>query len=233
MKSKLILLIALLSFSVPSITLATLVTIGTATYGDSDYNLIWDDDNNGNSVVWLDYTNALATWAAQNAWVTGLDSVLTYNIDSLYKVSWFDDNWRLGSTVDGEWSWGYDGTTTLGFNITNSEMGHLYYEELGNLGYNDMSGNYQDGFGLQSTGDFENLVASEYWSGTKYENYTDHFWKFNAYHGSQGYGQEDEGVYGLAVRSGQVSTVPEPTTFFLLGSGLVGLAWYGRKRRKA
>ena len=29
----------------------TQITIGTATYIGSDYNLIWDDDNNGNSVV--------------------------------------------------------------------------------------------------------------------------------------------------------------------------------------
>ena len=27
---------------------ASLTTIGTATYKGSDYNLIWDDDNNGN-----------------------------------------------------------------------------------------------------------------------------------------------------------------------------------------
>ena len=56
---------------------AALTTIGTATYGGSDYNLIWDDDNNGNSVVWLDYTNARTNWSAQNAWAGELDSSLT------------------------------------------------------------------------------------------------------------------------------------------------------------
>lgn len=39
---------------------AALEVIGTATYQSNSYNLIWDDDNNGNSVIWLDYTNAHA-----------------------------------------------------------------------------------------------------------------------------------------------------------------------------
>ena len=45
---------------------ATLTTIGTASYNDgtgsADYNLIWDDNNNGNSVVWLDYANSAPNW---------------------------------------------------------------------------------------------------------------------------------------------------------------------------
>ncbi len=47
------------------------ITIGTATYSGSDYNLIWDDDNNGNSVVWLDYTNSGVNWGSQNTWASG------------------------------------------------------------------------------------------------------------------------------------------------------------------
>jgi len=32
---------------------------------------------------------------------------------------------------------------------------------------------------------------------------------------------------------GEIPPVPEPSTVLLLGSGVAGLAWYGRKRKKA
>ncbi len=213
---------------------ATLITIGTATYGGSDYNLIWDDDNNGNSVIWLDYTHSKANWANQVDWASGLDASLTYNIDSAYSVTWDDAAWRLPTTVDGTYQYGYDGTTTAGYNITTSEMGHLYYEELGNLGVFNTSGNVQSGYGLTNTGDFDNLVASWYWSGTEYANNPVHAWNFFMDGGSQFTNFKNGDDYGLAVRSGQVSAVdpiPEPCTMLLLSMGLVSLAGYGRKKR--
>ncbi len=221
---------------------ATLITIGTATYDDGSgadqYNLIWDDDNNGNSVVWLDYTNAQTNWAAQNSWAAGLDGQLTYNIDAQYNVTWDDTAWRLPSTVDGQNEWGYDGTTAAGYNITTSEMGHLYYTELGNLGYYDTSGTSQPGYGLQNTGDFNHLVDSpysSYWSGTEYAFITSltYAWYFYMNFGKQDVNHKVVRSYGLAMRNGQVSTtapVPEPTTMLLFGAGLAGLA--GLRRRQ-
>jgi len=57
------LIVGFLLLNLPSAANATLITIGTADYdsngngiieANESYNLIWDDDNNGNSVVGLD-----------------------------------------------------------------------------------------------------------------------------------------------------------------------------------
>nr|WP_320013491.1 hypothetical protein [uncultured Desulfobacter sp.] len=218
-------------FMISGIAHATLTTIGTGTYNGHDCNLIWDDDNNGNSVVWLDYTNDPENWADQVGWASSLNGigVLTYNIDFAYTVEWKTSSWRLPITVDGEREWGYDGTTTAGYNIISSEMGHLYYEELGNLGDCDTSGNLQSGWGLTETGDFENLIASWYWSGPEYANKTSYAWYFDMYNGTQDGVGRWYYIYGLAVRSGQVSAVPVPGTALLLNAGLLGLAAAGRK----
>lgn len=211
---------------------AALTTIGTATYNGSDYKLIWDNDNNGNSVIWLDYSNTQSNWSAHVSWVAGLDAALTYHVDPAYEVAWDDAAWRLPSTVDGPYKYGYDGSTTGGYNITGSEMGHLYYEELGNLGYLDTSGNSQAGLGLQHTGDFENLVDEFWWwSGTEYANDQVRAWAFYMPHGFQSYLVKSGSGVGLAVRSGQVSAVPVPGAIWLLGSGLTGMAALRRRKK--
>jgi hypothetical protein len=178
---------------------ATLFNRGTDTL---DNRLIYDDDLD---ITWYDYTNSYDTWANQVAWAGALSVDFggdTYN------------DWRLPTTVDGVWEYGTDGTTTAGYNITTSEMGHLFYTELGNLGYYDTSGTYVgDGnWGLNNTGDFQNLISYIYWSGTEYATNTVYAWLFTF---SQGYQQtvgNDNGYYGLAVRSGDVAApVPEPT----------------------
>ena len=126
---------------------AALMTIGEATYQGSRYKLIWDNDGPNGSVVWLDYSNPANTWENQVAWASGLESNLTVELKPGYSVTWTNSNWRLPSTVDGPFVYGYDGTTTAGYNITSSQFGHLYYTELGNQGYFDTSGIFQSGWG--------------------------------------------------------------------------------------
>ncbi|VAV85848.1 hypothetical protein MNBD_DELTA01-627 [hydrothermal vent metagenome] len=135
--------------------------------------------------------------------------------------------------MDGEYVWGWDGLTTGGYNITNSEMGHLFYTELDNKGYYATDGtNPQPGQGFLNKGLFDNLVDNLYWSDTEYSADTTKAWLFNFNLGYQFSYAKTLTPYGLAVRDGDVpAIVPEPSTYLLLGSGIAGLILWKRKRK--
>jgi len=240
MKKRFLLLLAIGFFflSMAGPVNAALTIIGTAQFdGEGEnYNLIWDDDNNGNSVIWLDYINPDAAWSVQMTWAAGLKSSLTYNIDpAAYTVTWGEDGWRLPRTVDSsEYTEGDDGSTLAGYNITSSEMGHLYYEELENLGMYDTSGVEPSGWGLENTGDFNNLVKNYYWSATEHAGDMDTAWNFDMNDGGQfpyDKGSLEYEDFGLALRNGYVSEVPVPGAIWLFGPGLAGMAAFARRRK--
>lgn len=199
---------------------ATLITSGSVEYGGTQRNLIYDTDLN---ITWLDYSRDLDTWYNQQSWAASLS--LTIN-----GITYA--NWRLPFTVDGQWVWGDDGTTTAGYNITTSEMGHLYYVELGN-----QPGPYQEdgeplgGDYIQNTGPFQFLAHEGFWSATEYgarlppEYQIDlkSAWAFMMSDGYQTVDPKDGSPAGnyaggghmaMAVMSGQIQTtpVPDPTT---------------------
>jgi hypothetical protein len=205
---------------------ATLTTIGTADFGNPNvqYNLIYDNASPFGSIVWLDYTHDLDVWGNQVSWASGLNGggSINYHLNSGVTMNWGGSSWRLPSTVDSD--------SSVGFNppSASSEMAHLYYTELGNIGYQN------PGWGLSNTGDFKNLLPLWYWSGTENANDRSLAWYFGIHDGGQNVYYKSWNGYALAVRPGQLESaaVPEPSTLLLLGGGLAGLVFW-RKRKGA
>ena len=237
------LLVLVVVFVFSGVVNASLIEIGTATYGGTDYKLIYEDNSIYGGLVWLDYTRGYDTWQNQVNWASGLGSSLTVTLDPGYTttIDW-STGWRLPATDEtqanlwGGYGWeGPNGTgyhnCCYGYNMVNSEMGHLYYETLGNLGYLDTDGNVQSGYGLQNTGHFDNLQAAIYRSGTMYSRNSYMAWIFDFNKGNQWiFGVLLNGS-ALAVRPGDVSIVPIPGTALLLTSGLAGFGVFRKRIR--
>lgn len=225
-------LIALMVFTiagVAGIADAKLTKIGTVTIGanylgaggrgggmpgmqaaaptSNEYSMIYEDDQ---GLVWIDYSSGSKEWPDLVSWAKALNEAgaLTYKFNDGVTVTW-DGDWRLPNTVDRARKNGYDGSTTAGFNITSSEMGHLFYVSLGNVGYYNKNGEVEQGFaGLKNKGPFQNLNAGIYFSGTVYSIYPNHPWQFNFYYGSQDFTSftNSYAYPGLAVRQGKMET---------------------------
>ena len=163
-------------------------------YYDTDLNITWLADANINGPMNWDDASALA------ANLSFTDGVNIY------------DNWRL-STSD----------ACAGYGCTGSEMGHLFYSELGGT-----TGQF-----ILTSADpdlikFTNLQVGRYWSAMQYDN--NNAWYFDFAQGLQSADSKGNGFYVLAVSPGDVGAVPEASIWAMLlaGLGLVGVAAKGR-----
>ncbi len=132
-------------------------------------------------------------------------------------VSWADTysfggytDWRL-PTSDG----------CLYANCMGSEMGHLWFVELGNFG------------SLTNAGGFQNLQPSGYWFGTEMAGVPQNALLFKMDDGYSYFSAKTEVLYAMAVRPGDVAAaIPEPETYALMLAGLAALALVRRRQRR-
>jgi hypothetical protein len=179
---------------------------GQAVY-DTDLDITWTANAN---------INGMMTWAAANTWTTNLV------IDGV-------SGWRLPTTLQPDASCSeQDIGESWGYGCTGSEMGHLFYNELGGVAGSSILTTHNANLAL-----FQN-VQFDYWSGTEYAPITIGAWSytFDSGRGSGYQNAIDKGVglYAWAVHPGDVAAVPIPTAFWLFGSGLVGLFGFMRRR---
>ena len=201
----LIAMVVVIGLSSMSEATLTVVGDGTINGGTIDYQLIYDSAQN---ITWLDYTNPADTWQNQKNWASGV----TVNFDGQNIAGW-----SLPTTVDAFSSFNYPPDPT------SSEMAYLYYTELGNTTSSS----------LANAGPFKNLQAAVYWSGTEYSAIPGDAWGFNTNNGLPSVGPEGVSNDGLAVLPGDVaaSTVPEPGTVVLVGTGLAAFVMISKRRR--
>jgi hypothetical protein len=180
-----------------------------------DGKVLYDPENN---ISWL----ANADLFGQGSWDTIRTQIVGLNGQNYLGFS----DWRLPTTdiPDGTCS-SPDGTN--GYGCKGSEMGKLFYIDLGGTAYTSIAINHNEQYSL-----FKNIRMDHYWSETISPIYPGPFtfvFSAGAQDASNNY---DTPYYAFVVRTGDVTAVPEPSTgaLYILAFGLGSLLFLKRFR---
>lgn len=204
--------LSVLALGALSATHAALIDRGGGLIYDTDLDVTWLSDTTigGYGISW----DGALIWAANFSYY-----------DSVRDVTYTD--WRLPKAD----------TACSSYNCTGSELGHLFYNELGGVAGQTITTTHNDNYNL-----FQNISEwSYFWTGNEYAGFCDaewgycfEAWDFYFYIGAQGHNLKTyTDYYRWAVRDGDVagmSVVPVPAAFWLFGSGLLGLIGVAYRR---
>lgn len=187
---------------------AALVDRGGGMIYDTDLNITWMANANGNGMM---------TWHNALIWA-----------DNLTYGGYTD--WRLPTTLQPDSACQAQGAggDSYGYNCIGSEMGHLFYTELGGTAASSIFDSTDPDLAL-----FTNIQPYWYWSSTEYALDPSHAWTFgftNSFQGAANKGFDT--MVAWAVRPGDVAAVPIPAAAWLFGSGLLGLLGIARRKKQ-
>jgi hypothetical protein len=179
-------LVAAAVFSFSGLAQADLIDRGGGLIYDTDLNITWLSDAN--------YGGGTKSWEEAVAWAKNLKY-----FDSVRQVIW--DGWRLPSAMNVN----VDPPTgpDVGY-ISTSEMGHLFYIELGGTAGSPITSSTNPNLGL-----FTNIMLGGYWLGTEDPSNSAMAWFTRTYRGDQDWGNKGDPGWAWAVRDGDVGPGPE------------------------
>ncbi len=170
-------------------------------------------------------------------WMQDANYAQTSGYDANGRMNWFEaytwadqlsyggfDDWRLASAGNAPAS---------GVNVTTGELGHMFYNNLGNTAGTSISNNvsFTDATPGGGTESFLNVQSFVYWYGEEYAPDTSFAWAFYTDVGGQSTNYKYGSGYSWAVRAGDVSSVPVPAAAWLFGTALLGLVGVKRRHR--
>lgn len=205
-----------------------LVATSHAALIDRGNGLIYDVDRD---ITWLSDANYAKTSGyhpdGEMNWQEAMDWAAQLTYEGF-------ENWRLPTTMQPDLNCSLVQTASTGdvigsnYNCTGSEMGHLFYEELGGIAFDSINNSTDDDLSL-----FSNIQDADYWSSTPYVTEFQGPWAFGFFSGVQTTDPYDATVFAWAVHDGDVSAVPIPPAVWLFASGLFGLIGVARRKANA
>jgi hypothetical protein len=204
---------------------ATLTDRGNGLVYDSDLDITWMKNAS------LSITNTFGAAGLINptgtmSWDTARNWIEAMNAHAYLGAT----KWRLPTTLYPDASCT---AVSGGHNCTGSEMGYLFYLELGGLADHDIATIHNTNYLL-----FQGIQSNRYWSSTGFTQApstpNDNAWTFYFQGGvQQTLAVEDFGAV-WAVHNGDVASVPEVTTYAMMLSGLAlfGYLWNSKRQAK-
>ncbi|HSB97574.1 MAG TPA: hypothetical protein VLC91_14045 [Spongiibacteraceae bacterium] len=231
----------LISSLLSAIALVSAVNAHAALIGSADGLTVYDTDLN---VTWLSNANLAATntfglsYGVNYGTIIGNGDTTVINsngtMTSAGAIKWITALNAANYLGYNDWRLPVAGNCLASYFCTDSDLGHLFYNELGGVAGQLLNVSHNSNYDL-----FQNMSLSiptpygysligQFWAGTMtMQPWQAQYLDLGGYQYQYIYGQL---AYTMVVRSGQVDAVPVPAAAWLFGTSLLGLTGLVRKR---